>query len=266
MALGRFYLWGVPPVFFQPLGTRRLFLGLFTTGALWPHGISGQSPNLEIDLLLQKVMDAMGGLEKVKKGLIRRRTGKGKMKNGETEIEFKEDILTAGQDKIRFTLVLNNTTPITIGVLGDKGWTSSNGNAAFPLPADRLREVKQEALVMYLATLVPLVENKYPMKLRNLESVQGRDAVGLEVLVPGNRPVIFHFDKGTMLLVKRTYHTIEGGKPILKEVFHREFADFAGLRLPTRETVLQDQKLFVDVSEIKYTLYPRIEDSFFEKP
>lgn len=132
------------------------------------------------------------------------------MKNGETEIEFKEDILTAGQDKIRFTLVLNNTTPITIGVLGDKGWTSSNGNAAFPLPADRLREVKQEALVMYLATLVPLVENKYPMKLRNLESVQGRDAVGLEVLVPGNRPVIFHFDKGTMLLVKRTYHTIEG--------------------------------------------------------
>ncbi len=250
----------------QPLGNRRLFLGLFATSAVWPLAFGAQGPNPEIDLLLQKVMEAMGGLDKVKKGLIRRRTGKGKMKNGEGEIEFKEDILTGGHDKIRFTLVLNNTTPITIGLLGDKGWTSSNGNTALPLSADRLLEVKQEALVMHLATLVPLVENKYPMKLRNIESVQGRDAIGLEVLVPGQRPVIFHFDKGTMLLVKRTYHTIEGRKPILKEVFHREFDDFAGLRLPTRETVLQDQKLFVDVSEIKYTLYPRIEDSFFEKP
>ncbi len=249
----------------QPLG-RRFFLGLVASGAVWPLSFGSQGPNPEIDLLLQKVMEAMGGLEKVKKGLIRRRTGKGKMKNGEAEIEFKEDILTGGQDKLRFTLVLNNTTPITIGVLGDKGWTSSNGNTPIPMLPDRLREVKQEALVMHLATLVPLIENKYPMKLRNLESVQGRDSLGLEVLVPGQRPVIFHFDKGTMLLVKRTHHSIEGGKPVLKEVFHREFVEFAGLRLPTRETVLQDQKLFVDVSEIKYTLYPRIEDSFFEKP
>ncbi len=252
---------------FEPHATdRRAFLGLVLAGATTPLAWAIQSPNPELDLLLKKVCEATGGLETVKKGLICRRTGKGQMKAGETDLEFKEDILTGGLEKFRFTLVLNNTTPITVGLIGEKGWTSSGGGSAIPLPPDRIREFRNEALVMHLATLVPLAEGRYPMKLLKLESVQGRDAIGVEILVPGQRPVTFHFDKGTMLLVKRTYQTLEAGKPILKEVYHREFADFAGLRLPTRETVLHNGKIYVDVSEIKYTLYPRIDDTFFQKP
>jgi hypothetical protein len=245
---------------------RRAFLGLITTGTVSAIAFGKQPPNPELDLLLKKVFEATGGLETVKKGLICRRTGKGQMKAGEMDLEFKEDILTGGLDKFRFTLVLNNTTPITVGLLAENGWTSSGGGSAIPLPPERVREFRNEALVMHLATLAPLAEGKYPMKLLKLESVQGRDAIGVEILVPGQRPVIFHFDKGTMLMVKRTYQTLENGKPLLKEVYHREFADFAGLRLPTRETVLHNGKIYVDISEIKYTLYPRIDDSFFQKP
>lgn len=219
----------------------------------------------EEETLIRKVIEATGGLDAVRKGAICRRSATGKVIDAGGEAPFRDDLLTGGRDRFRFTLTLNNAAPVTLVLNGDKGWSGTGGTIT-ALPPDRLRETKQESLVMHLATLLPLAEGKCKMKLLGVESVLGRDAVGMEIVAEGLRPVIFHFDKGSMLLVKRTYNAIEYNKVIRKEVIHTEFQEFQGLKLPTKEYWNQDGKPFVEISSIKYTFYPKIDDSFFSKP
>jgi|GEM_PF-4620574 len=215
--------------------------------------------------VIRKVIDATGGMEAVRKGAICRRTATGKIIDPQGEIPFKEDVLTGGRDRFRFSITLNNTSPVTLALNGDKGWNGTNGTIT-PLPASRLKETKQESLVMHLATLMPLAEGKFKTKIVGLDSIAGRDAIAMEIQAEGLRPVVFHFDKGKMLLVKRTYETFENGKVIRKEVIHQDFEEFSGLMLPTKEYWNQDGKPFVEISSIKYTFYPKIDDSFFSKP
>lgn len=252
------------------LASRRLFCQTFCQmlGAAATLGMTNRAAvaqESEEAALIRKVVESTGGIEAIRGGANCRRSATGKLIDPQGEILFKEDLLTGGKDRFRFTLNLNNVNSLTLALNGNQGWNGTAGKIT-ALPPDRLKNLQQESTVMHLATLLPLAEGKFKTRLLGVESILGRDAVGLEIQVEGQRPVIFHFDKGKMVLVKRSYETVEFNKVVRKEIFHTEFEEFQGVKLPTKEFVNQDGKPFVEISSIKYTFYKTLDDSYFTKP
>jgi len=163
--------------------------------------------------------------------------------------------LGGGQERISSIVVVN----------GDKGWQNTGGATA-ELPKERVDELKEEAFVSFLTTLVPLKKDNVDLGVVPDANVNGQPASGIKATVRGHGEVDLYFDKRSGLLTKVERKQREFGRTITKEIVFADHRDFQGAKLPTKQTELNDGKKFMEVTVGTYKFPGKIEDSVFAKP
>src|SRR5262249_13783289 len=126
---------------------------------------------------------------------------------GQLPDRFRANIdMGAEQERVRMVFVIN----------GDKGWQNTGG-ATMALPKERVDELREEAFVTYLTTLLPLKKDNVDLGVVGDANVNGQPASGIKAGVRGHNDVQLFFDKTSGLLTKVERKSRELGLPITKE-------------------------------------------------
>ncbi len=157
--------------------------------------------------VIEKAIQAAGGRENLAPIKATRATLKGIIH--ESDI-LERAVVTAEvvsqlprQFKLIGHITGNGVVVVTTQILnGDKAWIQAN-DMNDPANARELEDMKQSAYVDYVATLLPLLEDKaYTLTALPDAAVQGRPAVGVKVVSKGHPDISLYFDKQTGLLAK----------------------------------------------------------------
>src|SRR5262249_25113206 len=129
-----------------------------------------------------------------------------------------------------------------------------------------LEELREEAYVQWLATLVPLKKDPFELAPVPEIKVDGKPAGGVKVSSKGHGDVKLYFDKASGLLVKIERPAREAGLQVDKEYVYSDHKTFDGVKLPTRSVELLNGKKFTQLSSAAYKFLDKPDASAFDKP
>jgi hypothetical protein len=218
--------------------------------------------------VLDQAIRAHGGDKNLARVQTAVRTSEGTTTAFGKDIAFTEELVLQLPDRFRQTVELGGGQKgRLLRVLnGDKAWQSTGGAVAAVAPG-RVRELRGEAYLLWLGTLVPLrTEAGFEVLPLAESKVFGRAAVGLKVKRKGQADVDLYFDKATHLLVKLHRKTTEADQPLEQEYLYGDHKDFESVRLPTRITEVRDGKRFTEQTGVSYTFPRSPDESAFAKP
>jgi len=162
--------------------------------------------------IVQRAVDALGGLEKISQVKAVHRLSRGSYTHD--RIVFSAE--TFSQEPGRLKILHQSRDPDNpdsrILVLeGDKGWLSING-VLMDLDEEmqaRLRRARHADRVSGLTALLRDKEKRYTLMALGESQVKGKPAVGVKVSSAGQPDMSLFFDKGTGLLVKTSQRVTE---------------------------------------------------------
>jgi hypothetical protein len=183
------------------------------------------------------------------------------------DLPFKDEMIWKLPDRFRLTLdVGTEKTRLVTVVTPDKGWQTSGGQVA-ELSPERLDELREEAYVLWLATLVPLKKDSaFELAPLPETKVNGQPAGGVKVAHKGHTDANLYFDKQSGLLVKIERRAREAGLTVDKEYVYGDHKDFDGVKMPTKQQELLNGKRFTELAGISYKFPRSVDDSTFAKP
>lgn len=218
--------------------------------------------------VIDKAIDAHGGESKLTKARQMVRTAKGVQELFGNKNQFSTEQTTqlperfrdaidyeAGGQKARLIFVLNS----------DKGWQSIDG-VPMELPKDRADELREEAYVIWLTTLVPLKDKSISVSPLPEGKVLGQPASVIKVISKGHTDVKLYFDAKTGLLVKLDRAARQAGLTINKEYFFSNHKEFDGVKLPTKYVELISGNKSIDLTISDYKFPNSVPDKLFGKP
>jgi len=133
----------------------------------------------------------------------------------------------------------------TLCINGKEGWAEMNGQVQ-PLPADALKELKEQKWAEDFDRLLPLRDKSLKLMRLKDAKVDDRPAACIKVEAEGHREVRLYFDQETHLLVKREQDVVgDDGKAVLQSVLFSDFADKRGVKHWTKIRAYRDGKRFI---------------------
>jgi hypothetical protein len=219
--------------------------------------------------LVEQAVEAHGGITAIAKMQTMTRSSSGKMFLLGQETPFKDELVVALPSKWRWNLdATAGGRPVQMLLIlnGDNAW---QGNSAGVLPMDksRVNEIQDESQVLWLATLVPLLQAKdLQLGLVKDEVVNGRPAKGISVSRANKGDIKLYFDNQTHLLVKIARRAREAGVVIDKEYVYSDHQPVQGVMAPKRYSEWTSGRKFVDVGSIDYKFHSSIDEKYFTKP
>jgi hypothetical protein len=250
----------------------RTILGLaVAAAALWgttPGAARAGDREMALAVIEQGIK-AHGGEEGLVKAQRASRTGTGVLTVADKELPFTDEVLMSLPDRLRITVNLENEpgkkTPLILAVNGDKGWASQSGRVA-ELGKERLEDLREEAYVQWLTTLVPLRKDTFDLAPLPEVKVDGKPATGIKVSSKGHNDAKLYFDKASGLLVKIERRAREAGLQVEKEYLYSEHKTFDGVKLPTRQVELLNGRKFSQLSSATYKFLDKLDAAAFDKP
>jgi hypothetical protein len=215
--------------------------------------------------LVEQAIKAQGGDDALHRARSLARTGAGTMTLSGSTVPFTEDTVLALPDRIRMTLEVAKGQRVTLLVNGDKGWRVVGG-LPLEMGKEALDDAKEEAYVMWLATLTPLLTDAYTLETIPDGSVDGSPAAGIKASAKGHADAKLYFDKRTNLLVKIERRARELGVSLNKTYLFADYKDVDGVKLPVRESQLLEGKKYIERTSATYKLIRRPDDATFAKP
>jgi hypothetical protein len=216
--------------------------------------------------LIERAIKAHGGEESLSKAQLSVRSSAGTQTQPGGDVEFTSEVTQALPDRLRVEMEIGKRVKALIVIDGEKGWLLSSGGGSLPLDKERLKEMKGEAYVWWLATLVPLKKDGLTLALAPEIKVDGKPALGVKVSGRGEPEAKLYFDQGTGLLVKIERRAPETGVPVNKEYYFSDFKDFDGAQLPAKEVMTVNGRKWYEVKVLTYKFLPKVEDSTFARP
>jgi hypothetical protein len=215
--------------------------------------------------VLEQAIKAHGGADALARSANSTRSGKGTITVEGKDLSVNTEAVLSLPDKQRVAVVVEKQLPITIVLNGDKGWKLTGGAAA-DLPKESLTELRGEAAVWWLATLVPL--KKAPFELSPLPEIKvnGQPAVGVKAASKGQPDAKLYFDKGSGLLVKIERRAKEAGLEVFKEYFYSDHKEIDGVKVPLREVHHVNGRKSFDVTLTAFKVLAKPDESAFGKP
>ncbi len=219
--------------------------------------------------LIEKAVQAQGGLTSVSKMQTMTRSNSGTMFLLGQQTPFRDELVVALPSKWRWNLdgtVGGRQVQMLLILNGDSAWQGPPGSVV-PLPKERVNEIQEESQVLWLATLAPLLQDKdLKLGLAKDIAVDGKPAQGVRV-TKGSRPEIsLYFDNQTHLLVKIARRATEAGVAIDKEYLYSDYQPVQGVMVPKRYSEWTSGRKFVDVNSIDYKFHSSIDEKYFTKP
>jgi hypothetical protein len=227
----------------------------------WTTAVSSLSAGeKEAKEILERAIKAHGGTKALTKAAQLERRDKGTQ--GPTA--FTSKVVRSLPDRVRLTIVHGETTT-TVVLNGNKGW-KSDGGPAEALEAPRLKELREEAYVDWIATLVPLTKTGFTLSTLPKTKVSGEQAVGIKVVHKGSPDVRLYFLQRNGLLAKIQFETKRAGLAVEMEYLFSAFKEFSGVKLPTRRTELINGKKFTEYTSSDVSFPAKIDAKTFAKP
>jgi hypothetical protein len=218
---------------------------------------------------VEQAVQAHGGITGLAKMQTMTRSSSGTMFLFGKETPFRDELVVALPSKWRWNLeggVGGKEVQMTLILNGDNAWQGS-GPVVAPLSKERLGELRDESQVLWLATLVPLLQEKdLQLGLTKEIEVNGRAAPGIRVSRANKSEIRLYFDKQSHLLVKIARRAREAGIDIDKEYFYGDHQAVQGVMMPKRYGEWTSGRKFVDVNSIDYKFHSTIDDKYFAKP
>jgi hypothetical protein len=219
--------------------------------------------------VIEAAIKAHGGPQMLAKAERMVRQDKGVMSLFGQEAPFTDELILQLPQRWRWTLDAGGSGPamrLMLVVTGDKGWQSASGTVT-DISKERVEELREEAYVLWLSTLLPFIkDNNFTLTPLPEAVVDSQPAVGVKVAHKGHGDVALYFDKRTGLLVKTARRVKESGLSLDKEYHYSGHKLFEGLYLPTKYVELVNGRKFVEVAEISYRFPRAIDDSTFARP
>jgi hypothetical protein len=223
----------------------------------------------EVNAVLDKAINAMGGSAKVAK--LQNVTWKGKitLNKGGTQIAFNLDASSQGWDRLRLDIDANVNgmqKNATLVVKGDKAWGKDEGKVK-ELPAKESDTFRDIYFAVRAAQLLPLLKGK-EFKISHLGELNIKDqpTAGLRISRKDRPDVSVFFDKKTSLPLKADLRIKSPqGQEVEVEMFMSEHKELAGLKHFTKATFKAAGEEFVmELSDIQPQ--ERLDATLFEQP
>jgi hypothetical protein len=247
---------------------RPRFLLLVTAGLFLAFAGSAFGQD-EARAVLDRAIKAHGGVEKINKMRATRAKTKGRIEIMDG-VDFVQELVAQAPNKYREEIDLEvngEKLKITSIFNGTKGAVEVNGK---PVPLDdKIQEaLRQGAEIMEISRLVTLRAKPYELSALGEAKVNDRPAVGIRVSRKGARDVNIYFDKGTGLLAKMEYRTVDqlSKKEVTEERIVRDYMKVDGLPTPKRVVVNHDGQRFLEAEVQEVQRLESIDDSEFKLP
>ena len=241
----------------------RIVLGLVVFWGSW--AVANPVRAGEAEDLVDQAIKAHGGTEALTRAQTALVTSTVTRFVGTKSTSFKAEAAMVLPDRWRSACYHEGKVVATFAINGDRGWTSNPGPPQ-EMGKELLAEARNEAYVMWLATLVPLKGPGIKLKTTNEIKVADKEAVGILVTRTGWPNVRVYFDKKTHLLVKIDRFAKDAGEKVHKEHFYSDHKTFDGVVLPTREEVRIEDSKRTEESGREYKFPRTIDENQFKRP
>ena len=218
--------------------------------------------------VIEQAVKAHGGEDALTRAQTAVRTSTGAIASPTgKDLPFKDEMSWKLPDRFRLSLEVGaEKTRLVTVVTSDKGWQMTGGQVA-ELSAERLGELREEAYVLWLETLVPLkTDSAFELAPLPEAKVNGQPAAGVKVAHKGHTEASLYLDKQSGLLVKIARRAREAGLTVDKEYLFSDHKDFDGVKMPTKQQELLNGKRFTELTGISYKFPSSLDDSTFAKP
>ena len=219
----------------------------------------------EARALVERAIKAHGGEAALTKTLVCKRTDTGTTMVAGRDSPFTSYVTLSLPDKVRLQIDLNRKIKTTVVLNGEKGW-QSDGGPAVQMLSQRVKELREEAYLWWLTTLVPLTKSGFTLSTLPEIKIEGEPAAGVKVVSRGHHDTRMYFSKRTGLLVKVECQSTEAGVKVDKEYFYSGHRDFDGARLHTKELVKINGQKRTAFTVSDYSFPDKIDGSVFSKP
>jgi hypothetical protein len=224
----------------------------------------------DVNAILDKAIQALGGAENLGKVKAATWKTKGKINIMDTENEMTTEGTFEGLDKYRgqFEGDFNGMKIKGITVLnGNKGWFKF-GEMGSELDENRLASQKREVyLVVTTMTILPLKSKEFKVQLAGEEKVGDKPAVGLKVTAPDGKDFTLYFDKQSGLPVKQVAKVADfQGNEVTQESFYDGYKEFDGIKRATKLTSKRDGMPFISGEITEFKILDKVDPKTFLEP
>jgi hypothetical protein len=143
----------------------------------------------------------------------------------------------------------------SMGIDGDTGWVKDMGGVK-AMTKEQFAVEKTNLQAGFIASLSPLKDDAFNIKVLGGAKVDGKPASAVEVSRKGYPTVRLYFSKETSLLIKSRFRTKmpeKEFKEVLRETDYSDYRAVDGAKFPHKIVLKNDGKLFVEaeVTEMK---------------
>jgi len=219
----------------------------------------------ELDDILSKHIEAIGGEKVLKETATLKADGKFVMKSPQGEMEIPFNIAMKGGDKIRFDATMQGMT-ITQCLNGDKGWQvmpMMGSTDPQDMSEDEIKPLKEQA--DYRGDLYDWEKKGHKLELIGKEDVEGTEAYNIK-LTTKDGDVRHHFlDSEYFLIIKSTGKGKQMGMEFAYEAFPSDYKTVGGFMMAY--SVVQKSEMGEMVFQFNTVeRNPEVSDDHFTKP
>lgn len=216
--------------------------------------------------IVERAIKAHGGAEALAKAAQCKRTDTGTQAVVTRDVPFVSQVTRSLPDRVRLHIELDKKITSTLVLDGSKGWQTEGDAPAATLPAARVKELREEAYVWWLTTLVPLTKSGFTLTALPATKIDGEAVVGVRVVRKGNAETKMYFLERNGLLMKIERRVTEGGTPVDKEYLYSLYKEVDGVTLPTKEVVKVNGQKYTELTTSNYTFPAKLDAGTFAKP
>ncbi len=227
----------------------------------------------ETTTLLDRVIKAQGGDEKLSKAKGATFTTKGTAGADGMKAEIKGDVAVQGVDRIRWNFTftaMGREQSGTLVVTAEKIWAKGGGGNG-----DTEEAPKEEDFIHDVFRTIRLSQNL--SALRNKEvmvshlgevKIDNRAAVGLKVASKGRPDVDLFFDKETSLPLRAELRVTEPmqANEVVYAFYFADYKDVNGIKQYSKMTFKRDDKTFMEMEFSDFKFQEKLDNTLFDKP
>jgi hypothetical protein len=219
--------------------------------------------------LIERAVKAHGGKERLARVGADRVKFKGNLTIGPSAVPFVGETTVQLPGRYKSVVQLSAPRPHTVvHVLdGDRAGITIDGRAQ-KVPDAQREQLRQTLQLDRAMRLLPLLSDpSFRVSLLGEATFNGRPALGVRVVVPGQREVRLYFDRATALLVK-TEHFLPGadGKVVRQEGHYSAYREAGGYLRPGKVTAFRDGIKVMEAELLEARTLEHVDAAEFKVP
>lgn len=227
-----------------------------------------QNSKQRAEALAEKVIDKLGGLEKIKKfnNIAYRAKGNVEQISSMSGSSNTLPCEIVAQGHKQWVSVTFMGQPVVTGYDGKQCWTIQGKNVmpTDPITAKRVKEDLDHGLLL----VEKLLDRGRKLKLEEGKVINGINCEALSAVADDGKPTTFYIDPDTSLIVRTEYHgaDIEQGVDCVKAYDYFDYRKVAGTLQPFKAIEYSDQKKVSVVEITSLETDVKLPDNFFRMP